>query len=762
MSSSSVVFLPTILREFRWLALRAQAMTIPVYLTAFALTVLNAMASDRLRIRYPFCAGPLALVIIGYSIFLAAQHVGISVRFMACFFLISGNFAAQSTAVTWLSNNVVGKKRRGIALGIVATLGNCGFLLGSNVYLDNERPWYPTGFGVCLALSVIALTSATAQVVYLRHANRCQRQNSSGAFAVETSAGNKWIRDGSPFMLMTRMKHSKARVLIARRICPKRKPSGRITNDVDVRQSGHLSRRRQAGVCPVMVTNVVQCPPPQGRKRWLNFAHLRQHRVLLCVQCGYCVLPQALDRHLKCLHGLNRAQRAPYVDAASRLQLADADEVPYPEPNSPPIPGLPANKGLACCAKECQHLCQTSKRMQAHWRRDHSTIGRMKGPGALRCRKVTIQSFFRGSSLRYFIVDKNAIESKSSDSSRIIATNVATALSPPPGENSNQTAIDWLLTREFGESSFAVMLPTKGTRLTWRDEMMQASTVVDSLRFALLSVTASYIAYQNPQSRRFYGCEAAKYRHMAITSLSALPMRTTSETFFAHWNFQRLMTICCMSQIQLDDMDGQNKVSSTDSVLPEWVSIQRRGRSAVWQRGSPGQASKAMHVRSLAGVCLFDDFRYERNPFDPRMHDLEIALLALTDTQVDPSCFEALGMLRRSWLMAFTESETVSFRDMALMFTARAPEAFIKLMQDNNPIAMVIFAHFCVLWSHAEASHWYMRGQAAKMLFDINLRLSWEWQEWIQWPIEMVLGLPSTVVGRAIDMANSRTAVANS
>nr|POE49242.1 orsellinic acid/f9775 biosynthesis cluster protein [Quercus suber] len=489
--------------------------------------------------------------------------------------------------------------------------------------------------------------------------------------------------------------------------------------------------------------------PPQ---EIVELRHLPTFRVLLCVTCKYCVLPHALDRHLKCIHGLNRARRAPHVDAAQKLQLANADEIPYPEPNGPPIPGLPTSRGFACCAKACQHLCQTSKRMQAHWRIDHARLSYVKGPDFLRWRKVTIQHFLRGSSLRYFIVDRNAAENESPISSPLSAARVAVSIPSSMRDNSNETATDWLLTREFGEGSFAVLLPTKGSRPTWRDEMIQASTVTDSLRFAILSMTASHIAYQNPQSRRFYGGEAAKYRQMAITSLTASSAETMLESFFAHWNFQRLMTMCCITRLQLDDMEGRGKLSVTDSVLPEWVSIQRRGRSAVWQRGRPGQASSAMHVGSLAGVCNFDDTRYENNPFDPRLQDLHIALLALTDTPVDPSCFEALDLLRRSWLLTFTESNTVSFRDMALMFTARAPEAFIDLLRKDDPIAMVVFAHSCVLWSHAEASCWYMRGQAAKMLFTINLRLNWEWQEWIQWPIEMVLGSSLTGLDRAMEL----------
>ncbi|EME45632.1 hypothetical protein DOTSEDRAFT_150816 [Dothistroma septosporum NZE10] len=180
MSSSSVVFLPTVLRAFGWSKLKSLGMTAPVFLAAFLVICLIGAASDHKRLRYPFCAGSLILIIVAYGVLLAARHVSVAVRYLACFWLISGAFAAHATALVWLSNNFADRRRRGLALGIVTTLGGCGFLLGSNVYVERESPFYAAGFAICLGLAVIALATASAQLVYFVWNNKRKAKGNDG------------------------------------------------------------------------------------------------------------------------------------------------------------------------------------------------------------------------------------------------------------------------------------------------------------------------------------------------------------------------------------------------------------------------------------------------------------------------------------------------------------------------------------------------------------------------------------------------------
>ena len=176
--SSSSYFLPTILKELGWTSLKAQYMSIPIWMCAWVISITIGFVSDAVKIRWVFCVGPLCFSVIGYALLLAQKHVSVGVRFMALFFVVSGCFAAITVSLTWINNNIVGMKRRGISTAILLALGNCGSVLGSNVYLTQEAPYYPTGYAVALATTVIAQVSAICYFVSVRHENR---QKESGA-----------------------------------------------------------------------------------------------------------------------------------------------------------------------------------------------------------------------------------------------------------------------------------------------------------------------------------------------------------------------------------------------------------------------------------------------------------------------------------------------------------------------------------------------------------------------------------------------------
>ena len=471
--------------------------------------------------------------------------------------------------------------------------------------------------------------------------------------------------------------------------------------------------------------------------RLVNLRHLPEYRVLLCATCSHCVLLGALDRHLKDIHGVPRADRKVYIDEAQALDLAELDEVQYPEATQPPIRGLPVLDGYACTVEGCSHTCSTFKRMQAHWRADHPELYRAKGAKGY-SRRVKLQTFFRGNCLRYFIVAEGLSDS-SSDS----------ALSLPratPTIDKNKSSTEWLLIKHFNAEAFPSMLPTKSTKKSWRDMVLQVGDDAEYLRYALLCVTAHHIAYENPESRFFYGCEASKYRALAI---EALPKRVTTidkSNFWAVFNFSRLMTVCCLAGVQLNNLRGDEQLTTDMSVLPEWVPIQLQGRSLVWPHRGEGRIANALHGDPPALFKVETTMENKKpeahipyNPYDGRLEKLNFKIKAIADQEPNSICLQALHTLRQAWTMPF-QSEAVSFRDVSLMFIVRAPVKYLDLVKDEDPVALVIFAHYCVMFSLSEEHYWYMRHHAERLLLRVIGSLEPEWHSWISWPISMVFG----------------------
>jgi len=179
-ASSLVAFQPTILKDLGWTATSAQVHTIPVYATAFVFTLGCAWMSDHLQHRYLFTLFGAVLIVIGWSIELA-QVPAAGVRYMGMFFVASGSFIMMSTIVVWLCVNLEKGVKRSVAMGLLTGFGNCGAFVSGNVFITEQAPRYPVGFGVGLAFGVVGGIAVTVYYLYLRNENRRRdKMQSSG------------------------------------------------------------------------------------------------------------------------------------------------------------------------------------------------------------------------------------------------------------------------------------------------------------------------------------------------------------------------------------------------------------------------------------------------------------------------------------------------------------------------------------------------------------------------------------------------------
>ncbi|KAI1434887.1 MFS general substrate transporter [Xylaria sp. CBS 124048] len=169
---SLVFFMPTILVDFGWKARESQVHSIPVYAVTAVAMILVAWLSDRYRHRYGFILFGCSLATIGYAILLAPNDPGRNTKYAALFLVSIGGYIATPMALAWLANNVCGHWKRSFASSIQVTIGNAVGLVASSIFVDSEKPRYPTGYGVALGLTWVGGLAATVMVVGLMLENR--------------------------------------------------------------------------------------------------------------------------------------------------------------------------------------------------------------------------------------------------------------------------------------------------------------------------------------------------------------------------------------------------------------------------------------------------------------------------------------------------------------------------------------------------------------------------------------------------------------
>ncbi|KAK1624428.1 inner membrane transport protein yfaV [Colletotrichum phormii] len=146
--------LPTITKAMGFNNTAAQLMTVPPYFCGAASAIFFARLSDRYYWRMPFVAIPMGLITIGYGVIisfkgdLSGNIAGAMVGFIIT---CMGIYPIQPAGSSWAANNLAPASRRAIGVAFNICVGNIAGIIGSYMYLDNEKPKYYTGFGLSLA-----------------------------------------------------------------------------------------------------------------------------------------------------------------------------------------------------------------------------------------------------------------------------------------------------------------------------------------------------------------------------------------------------------------------------------------------------------------------------------------------------------------------------------------------------------------------------------------------------------------------------------
>lgn len=165
--------LPTIINNLGFSAARAQGMSAPPYIFGCLITIGASVIADRIKQRGVIVTGSFALACVGFAIVMptAGKSELTGVTLFGIFLLVGGIYMALPPLMAWVANMFEGEVKRGIAISLVPTLGQLGGVIGSNIYLTKEKPFYRTGFSVCLAFCVIGLVASVLLRIALAREN---------------------------------------------------------------------------------------------------------------------------------------------------------------------------------------------------------------------------------------------------------------------------------------------------------------------------------------------------------------------------------------------------------------------------------------------------------------------------------------------------------------------------------------------------------------------------------------------------------------
>ncbi|KAL4876909.1 putative MFS transporter [Aspergillus karnatakaensis] len=164
-------FLPTIIQTIYTdeSTITQQLYTVPPYVVGAFVTLLIPLLSWRFDRRQVFMIVSAPLGITGYIIFLSTANT--TARYAATFLIASSAFSLGALTNSQVSANVVSDTARSSAIGVNVALGNIGGLISTWSFLPFDRPNYPIGNGLNLAVQGSTLVLATVMLLWMKRDN---------------------------------------------------------------------------------------------------------------------------------------------------------------------------------------------------------------------------------------------------------------------------------------------------------------------------------------------------------------------------------------------------------------------------------------------------------------------------------------------------------------------------------------------------------------------------------------------------------------
>lgn len=165
-------------------------MTVPPYVVATFLTLTIAVVAEKTRRRAPFIMGSSAVGCIGYIILISQHTAGVS--YFGTILAAGGIYPAVAIVLSWPANNVSGQTKRAIANALQISVGNCGAVIGMQLYRTGMSPRYFLGFGFAigyLALNIV-IVGILWQVLRRENAEKARLREAQGLTALVGDIGD--------------------------------------------------------------------------------------------------------------------------------------------------------------------------------------------------------------------------------------------------------------------------------------------------------------------------------------------------------------------------------------------------------------------------------------------------------------------------------------------------------------------------------------------------------------------------------------------
>lgn len=498
-----------------------------------------------------------------------------------------------------------------------------------------------------------------------------------------------------------------------------------------------------------------------------------RYKVLICRECKYAIQKSALQSHLL-RHKIYREERQQLLSSLAQLDIVEPHLVSLPNRDSPPMESLPTIAGYCCLAPDCGSLCASSKRMRRHQSELHG-VPDSNNFSSL-ARPATLQTFFRGTKLRYFEVS-SPTEDSTTHSPPVPPTHVdednvrhaeeepavlddaypTTSTEPPRRTNAHDNSIhsppvnlDLDILNYFHHFIMKTSntLPTTDAIAScyWQRDITAQALTQRWIMCGLLAISACHLALLTEESAP----DATLAHHQRLIQLSSMFFSGHDEIVRSSTSFDLLGLenegkragdqLACVLSFAQSAIDSHTVSHSAVSISAKRSQLQRLVtglRYLVTYNSSPNDGNNSRNtadgeeegfrrVARILRTCSSDDML---SATLNRIGGLPSRMMEVfgrpESTNEVLEVIAATAALIESCSLTFKSAEPCSsWQGLAIWFT-RVSFSFDEMVFQNNPAALVVLAHWAALLVNRaeQCGCWVLRGTAKSLTALIDVLL---------------------------------------
>jgi len=467
-----------------------------------------------------------------------------------------------------------------------------------------------------------------------------------------------------------------------------------------------------------------------------------KHSVLICQECKYAIQKSALGSHLL-RHKIYRGERQRLLASIAQLELLEPDDVQLPATSSPPVDGLPIISGYRCTATGCESLCASFKRVRRHWSESHG----VSDPPASCARSTNLQTFFRGTKLRYFEIalPEATVEGPLVTSGARLAQQHGLNIVPTPAPCAQMSILlpgppcdlDLETLRYFHHftTTTSLTLPAENHEpgKHWQVDVVAQALRLRWLMCGLLSISASHLATlsDDETTERVHQQRSAQFLHKFSVGWAEIKHESgVAEVEEAKAGAQMICIQRCCQWTSEAPALGHGIIPKPTSFQLHSFTTTVQGcidpNFALHSALSSDDMSEETFVRTGNALEGSSDPAVSSNTPSALLERLRTLPYRMAEALEKPD--NALDFFAAlSAIDALVECCSLSYAsdDIGAVWTGmeswlrRLPDHFNRMVWRGNPAALIVLAHWSLLVERAERHCWFLRGSARNILRQI-------------------------------------------